>query len=384
MKEIRDIIKAYDAAKALEKKIALATVVKVDGSAYRRPGARMLITEDGELTGAISGGCLEGDALRKAQNVIFQQKPMLVTYDTTDEDDQKFGVGLGCNGIIHVLIEPIDATDPYNPLLLLKISQENREAAVMCTIFSLKNSRDNQVGSKLLYKHTGMIGNLHFDQSGLIDQIETDIKETFNERHNSIIQYPQFDDLNVFYESLQPPVRIILFGAGNDTIPLAKLAAILGMEIILVDGRKNYATAERFPSASQIIIGKADEALAQIATDQNTVALLMTHNFEYEATALEHLLKFSLSYIGILGPKKKTVKLLERLEQNGFSVDHLDENIFAPIGLDLGAETPEEIALSILAEIQAVLKKKTPIFLKDKIGPIHSEERLLNQPKHVI
>lgn len=380
MKEIRDIITAYDDAVTFEKKTALATVVKVDGSAYRRPGARMLITEDGEITGAISGGCLEGDALRKAQNVIFQQKSMLVTYDTTDEDDQKFGVGLGCNGIIHVLIEPIDATDNYNPISLLKNSQDTREAAVMCTLFSLKNSRDKQIGSKLLFKNNKLIGSLPFDLSGLIDQIDVDSNQAFKKRLNAINHYPQFGDLDIFYESLQPPVRILLFGAGNDTIPLAKIAAILGMEVILIDGRKNYATAERFPTASQILIGKADEVLTQILMDHNTVVLLMTHNFEYEAIALEILVNLSLPYIGILGPKKKTFKLLERLEQKGLEVNSLANNTYAPIGLDLGAETPEEIALSILAEIQAVLNRKSPIFLKDKIGPIHSEERLINQP----
>src|SRR5690606_35590694 len=119
----------------------LATVVQVDGSAYRRPGARMLVTEDGNLTGAISGGCLEGDALRKAQAVIFQQKSMLVTYDTTDEDDQKFGVGLGCNGIIHVLIEPIDFEDIQNPIELLKIAIQDRVLSRLITVFSVKDRK---------------------------------------------------------------------------------------------------------------------------------------------------------------------------------------------------------------------------------------------------
>src|SRR5881398_1723786 len=120
MKEITDIIKAYDKAVAAGRQSALATVVNVEGSAYRRPGARMLVTEDGKLTGAISGGCLEGDALRKAQLVMVQKKPMLVTYDTTDDDDAKLGVGLGCNGIISILIEPLDNTDSNNSIELLR------------------------------------------------------------------------------------------------------------------------------------------------------------------------------------------------------------------------------------------------------------------------
>src|SRR6478609_8900944 len=120
MKELQDIVTAFDKATQQGKQTALATVVHVEGSSYRRAGARMLITEDGELTGAISGGCLEGDALRKARLVMAQQKPMLVTYDTTDDDDAKLGVGLGCNGIIHILIEPVNAEDKNNPIAYLK------------------------------------------------------------------------------------------------------------------------------------------------------------------------------------------------------------------------------------------------------------------------
>src|SRR5215204_4228054 len=135
MKEIRDIIKAFDEAEKLGKQTALATVVHVEGSSYRRPGARMLITEDGQLTGAISGGCLEGDALRKALYVMSEQRAMVVTYDTTDEDDARVGVGLGCNGIIRILIEPVVEEDINHPLAMLQTAIEKRAPAVMITVF---------------------------------------------------------------------------------------------------------------------------------------------------------------------------------------------------------------------------------------------------------
>src|SRR6187549_194976 len=131
MKEIRNIIAAGEQALLEGKQVALATVVHVEGSSYRRPGARMLITEEGTLTGAISGGCLEGDALRKALFVMAQQKPMLVTYDTMDDDDAKFGVGLGCNGIIQVLIEPIDPAEQYNAIQMLEAVAGKRQKAVL-------------------------------------------------------------------------------------------------------------------------------------------------------------------------------------------------------------------------------------------------------------
>src|ERR1700712_4716920 len=160
MKEIIDIVAAYDKAVKAQKKTALATVVLVEGSAYRRAGARMLITEDGQLTGAISGGCLEGDALRKARMVILQQEPLLVTYDTMDDDDAKLGVGLGCNGIIHILIEPIN-DGQTNPVTLLKAVIASRSYAVLVTVFSLADRKARQPGSCLcLTEHQNLLNGL--------------------------------------------------------------------------------------------------------------------------------------------------------------------------------------------------------------------------------
>jgi xanthine dehydrogenase accessory factor len=382
MKEIKDIVIAYESFRHLGKKAALATVVKVDGSSYRRPGARMLVTEDGELTGAISGGCLEGDALRKAQNVIFQQKAMLVTYDTTDEDDQKFGVGLGCNGIIHVLIEPIDASNDLNPIDLLKKSLVSRQVSIIGTVFSLNNPRQAQIGTVAIFKEGEKSINHSFAGSSLMSDLEEGKAYAEDNKHSVIMSYPHHQ-ADVFFEYLKPPIKILLFGAGNDTIPLVNMADLLGMDVCLIDGRKNYATPERFPKAKSILVGKADTVTDSLEIDRHTVALLMTHNFEYEAVVLKHLLPKELPYIGILGPKKKTVKLMERLSEEGIDVDKWSTNIYAPIGLDLGAETPEEIALAVLAEIQAVIKMKTPSFLKDKEGPIHKDEQTVNLIKDV-
>lgn len=368
MKEFKQIIQSYELAKSDNRKVALATVVQVDGSSYRRPGARMLVTEEGHLTGAISGGCLEGDALRKAQTVIFQQKSMLVTYDTTDEDDQKFGVGLGCNGIIHVLIEPIDYENPSNPIELIKLALAERISCVLLTLFSIKRSKSEQIGTIFLKKENHEYGKVDHLSPALWLEMKHELS-SWEFASSKIQAYPEFDDISVFFELIRPSVRILLFGAGNDTIPLAKMADLLGYEVVLIDGRKNLATKQRFPSVIEIIQGSAADVSEQIETDLRTVALLMTHNFEYESVVMRKLLDCMISYIGILGPKKKTEKLIDRLQNQGGSVS-LD-NIYAPIGIEIGAETSEEIALSALSEITAVLNKKEPIFLKDKAGPIH-------------
>lgn len=373
MKELQLIIQAYDQAKSENQKVALATVVKVDGSAYRRPGARMLVTEEGKLTGAISGGCLEGDALRKAQAVIFQQKSMLVTYDTTDEDDQKFGVGLGCNGIIHVLIEPIDFADSQNPVELIKAAFADREMGLLLTLFSVKNSKSEQIGTVVLDKGSRRLGS--WEQRIADPKLKTLLEKEIDgfDTTSSIRSYSEHDSISVFYEVLKPATRVLLFGAGNDTQPLAKMAEILGFELILIDGRKNLATSARFPFAKQIIHGTAEEVVGQLDTNVHTVALLMTHNFEYEAVVLEKLVTCIIPYIGILGPKRKTEKLIQRLETRGISVD--PKNIYSPMGLDISAEGSEEIALAILAEVKAVLAKKPATFLRDKDGPIHEQNQ---------
>jgi xanthine dehydrogenase accessory factor len=369
MKEIQQIIKAYQESQSRSQRVALATVVQVDGSAYRRPGARMLVTESGELTGAISGGCLEGDALRKAQAVIFQQQAKLVTYDTTDEDDQKFGVGLGCNGIIHVLIEPIDPGDPCNPIELLILSQHKREAAVLVTVFSVVDPHANQVGTIALLKenqHTIKTA----QEPNLLEIIKSDSQKVFAAAHDVIATYAELEDSSIFFEWVDIPVRLLLFGAGNDTKPVAALADLLGWQVTLIDGRSNLATNQRFPTVETILVSQPDQLTIDV--DHRTVVLLMTHNFDYELGVLRLLASRAFPYLGILGPKKKSEKMLDRLSAEGIQINM--ENLYAPIGLDLGAEGPEEIALAVCAEIKSVLNRKKPIFLREKTSPIHQHD----------
>ncbi|TVP50178.1 MAG: XdhC/CoxI family protein [Mongoliibacter sp.] len=370
MKEITQIIASYQNCKESGKQTALATVVKVDGSAYRRPSARMLVTEDGELTGAISGGCLEGDALRKAQSVIFQQRSMIVTYDTTDEDDQKFGVGLGCNGIIQVLIEPVDYSSATNPVELLKIAIRDRNLKILITVFSLKNARAEQIGTQLLFDQESSVGNKKNIPDKILNHILDNNNYIFENQSNKILD---FDEHFIFFECIKAPIHLLLFGAGNDTVPLSKIADILGWELTLIDGRSSYASQSRFPTAKKIIVTTADEAVSKLTFDSQTVALLMTHNFEYEVMVLKGLLEKTIPYIGILGPKKKRLKLMERLVNEGVVPNQ--QHIYGPMGLDIGAEGSEEIALSVFAEIKAVLSQKSSGFLRDKDGPIHEEER---------
>jgi xanthine dehydrogenase accessory factor len=371
MKEIKDIIKAYKEATKEGKKTALATVVHVEGSSYRRPGARMLVTEEGNLTGAISGGCLEGDALRKALLVMTENRTMLVTYDTNDEDDAKLGMGLGCNGIIQVLIEPIDKKNNNNPIQLLKAVAKKRQKAVLVTLFSLQDKKAKQPGTCLLLKEDGAI-NSNSDE--LPDILFADTKNAYDNQTSSFKNYIyKTHNLTAFIEFIQPTVSLIIVGAGNDTMPLAGMADILGWETTIVDGRANYAKTERFPSACQVLVSKPEDVLQQITIDSQTVFALMTHNYNYDMAMLKELVSRNVVYIGLLGPKKKLDRIIDELKEEGLTLSEKQLSaIHGPVGLDIGAETSEEIALSIIAEIKAVLSNKEGKQLKNSEEAIHA------------
>lgn len=378
MKEIEDIINAYKKAQQANKKTALATVVHVEGSSYRRPGARILVTEDGELTGAISGGCLEGDALRKALLAITQQQNKLVTYDSMDEEDNNIGIQLGCNGIVHILFEPINPAKENNPITLLEKLLTQTNVSVLVTLFSLDNSLQ-QIGTCLLAAVNNNYGNIN-DQS-LKSKIENDIATVF-ENNSSLIKNYQVNGnkkLSAFIELVKPPVELIIAGAGNDAFPLAQIASVLGWRVTVVDGRKTHANTKRFSTVKQIIVAKPAEALQQISINEQTIIVLMSHNYNYDLGMLRLLINTDCNYIGVLGPKTKLEKMLNELMQDGINITEVQrQKIYGPVGLDIGAETAEEIALAIMTEIKAVLAKKDGATLRDKKGFIHEHNNLVH------
>ena len=383
MKELQDIMQAFDKADKNGKQTALATVVHVEGSSYRRAGARMLITEDGELTGAISGGCLEGDALRKARLVMAQNRPMLVTYDTTDDDDAKLGVGLGCNGIIHILIEPIQADKQENPIQLFKLFLSKREPVVLITLFTMNDKQAAQPGTCLLLTKKEDIKGT-FPDEAIKDMLLADAKDVLVNGNSVTKTYIYGDKFTCFIELLQPAVSLVLFGAGNDAIPLVQLSAVLGWHIYIVDGRSNYAIPERFPLAKKIIMARPENALAQIAIDDRTVIILMTHNYIYDMAVLKQLLPLQLPYVGVLGPKKRLLRMLEELKDEGTEItDKQLASVYGPTGLDIGSENADEIALSIIAEMQAVLNNRMGTSLRHK-NVIHNRHtgQIIKQTLH--
>lgn len=378
MHEIVAIIQAYQEATAAGKKTALATVVHVEGSSYRRPGARMLITEEAELTGSISGGCLEGDAFRKALHVILSGKPMLVTYDTADEDDAKFGMGLGCQGVIQVLIEPLQGARGEAVIDLLVKATASRQKSVLLTLFSIRDKRAPQYGSCFLMTEQG-------DEWGEIPVLDTttvraELKLVMDEHKSSFSRYESGEEVIIaFAEFIQPPVSLVVIGAGNDVIPLVKMAEILGWQSTVIDGRPMYASKERFPMPScQVLHAKADHILTHVTIDSRTVFVLMSHNYNYDLSILKALLDKEVLYIGVLGPHKKMRMMMEELANEGIRLSQAQlEAVHGPVGLNIGAETAEEIAVSVIAEIQAKITLSNAGPLREKEDAIHQRADLI-------
>ena len=375
MRETDAIISSYDEAVSKGLRCILATVVHVKGSSYRAAGARMLVDEYGYMTGAISGGCLEGDALRKALLALDQNKNKLVTYDTSDEDDAVIGAQLGCNGIIQVLFEPVDPANDNNPIELLKKANGNSETFAMVSIFSLDKTEHQEGTSLLIDQHGTAAGSLQ--NLSLLKVISDVAMSSIEKRINHFGEYKtESGTQHAFIDVIPPPPTLVLVGAGNDAQILSDMAKQLGWSVIVADGRPSHANNKRF-SNCQVIVAKPESILEEIDINDSTYFVLMTHNYNYDLEVLKHLLKIDeIPYIGILGPNKKHQRMLDDLAKDGIELNDVQHSkMYAPVGLQIGAESPAEIGLSILSEIQAVLTKSNVQHLRDIEGSIHEKEQ---------
>jgi xanthine dehydrogenase accessory factor len=303
----------------------------------------------------------------------LKQQNKLVTYDTSDEDDAKFGVQLGCNGIVHILFEPINPGMDIHPVHLLQELSAKRQDGVLVTLFSLSHPQLTVPGTCLLVlPETAVSEHISTDQYG--PELLADANHAMLTKKSFISDYLFGEHLlSAFVEFVRPPVSLIIAGAGNDAFPLDAIAGILGWQTTIVDGRASHASLQRFPKAGRVLVAKPDEVLPQIEVDDQTVFVLMTHNYNYDLALLKNLLKQDrVCYIGSLGPKKKLERMINEMKGEGIrlSTAQLDR-IFGPVGLDLGAETAEEIALSVAAEIKKVLAETSGLSLRDKQEPIH-------------
>jgi xanthine/CO dehydrogenase XdhC/CoxF family maturation factor len=338
----------------------------------------MLITDDGRWVGSISGGCLEGDALRKARQVMTDRIPLTVTYDTSEESNQNLGIGLGCNGIIDVLIEPVDPADEKNPVGFYEQIVALQMPVTLATIFAAEDA--TLVGKKLLLSDDGR--KLHNFFDGSLEAVVTPhLQKLFESKKSQAMTFDvQGKAVEVFTELIQPSTSLILFGGGFDARPVTQLAKSLGWEVTVTDECVAHIAPLFFPDADKLSLCQRDFVDRDFVITPYTACVLMSHNYTYDRDVLRKLLRTETPYIGILGPRKRFDKMLIEFEKEGLTLTAEDfHRIHSPIGLDIGAEAPDEIAVSIVAEIQGKFTNRSGGFLKYRQGPIHHRDAASDQ-----
>jgi xanthine/CO dehydrogenase XdhC/CoxF family maturation factor len=369
MKELIEILTAVDTATAAGQPLALATIVGVRGSTYRRPGARLLIEPSGRMTGNISGGCLEGDVAVVAAEVVAQQSPRLVVYDLTADDDAVWGLGLGCNGAIEVFVEPTRSGDP----LWRAVRASVDDSAVVVVVTVIEGSAAAPAGRRVICRPgAGAEGSL--GDKALDAEAARAAEAASHDLRSRALELPgAAGRVRVFVEVLHPPFRLVVCGAGHDAIPVVQYASQLGWRVLVVDRREAFLNRERFPGAAGFVRTEFPDAGRAVPTDEHTAVLVMTHNYLHDRDLLKAFLPTPAGYLGMLGPRARTEKILREVEDGGTAIDPARRaQIYGPVGLDIGSETPDEIALAALAEILAVSRGRGAGFLRSRGGPIHT------------
>lgn len=426
MKERKTIIEAYRRATESGAGAALATVVEVTGSAYRRPGARMLVLEDGRSFGSVSGGCLERDVIEHCLKLIKSQnrKGFLLHYDTNHDDDMVFGSSSGCPGSVRIFVEALNPDSADNPVWILEkqysIGQDARtlephftdsdpnastnDAFVHSTCISASDRFQLGLAARVIFRRIGgrsgtpaqaretiaaeLLQSTNFVPSksshqqetfelilnSLEDKLKEDASLVFTQRKPMTQVYKIKEDQSIefFFELIETPIELFVFGAGHDAPALCELATTLGLQVSVFDHRKSASDPARFPGAVRVAQIKPEDQDSFPQITKNCFCVVMAHNFLVDKQVLSHVLKSKAKYIGALGPKKRTEKILQQLHAEGIGpTEEQLLRLHAPIGLDIGAECPEQIALSILAEIQARASNRQAGFLRDRQDPIH-------------
>jgi xanthine/CO dehydrogenase XdhC/CoxF family maturation factor len=316
---------------------------------------------------------LESDVFEKAQAVIAEGNARVIKYDTTSEEDMIWGLGLGCQGIAYVLIEPLEE-NKLQEIAFIKKCLSTRTYGAIATVITVEGEAKIKVGQRLLLGDDTIINNLTDDN--LLTEVLSDTKAALQKNYSLLKVYQLVTGkIEVFIEVIQPPLSLIVFGAGYDVLPLVNFSKQLGWDVTVVDNRSRKASKKRFEQADKIQLSAPEDVLENIEITERTVAVVMSHNYLDDLEMLKLLVPSNLNYLGILGPKKRTNRILKELQEEGISSN---SNVFSPVGLDIGADNAEEIALSIIAEIQAVISQRNGGFLKDRNAPIHGKGRVGN------
>jgi xanthine dehydrogenase accessory factor len=355
--ETRQVLDRLAELQAEGRRAALATVVRVRGSTYRRTGAKLLIADDGSTTGNVSGGCLENDVREAGLRVLREGRAELRQYCSGTDEIGAWDLGLGCEGQAEVFVEPALEARPAErdllardlPFAVCTLVAEKEEAAPRGRLLVTSDGCEGRLGSRSL--EAAVAARVR----GLIGGESSDLHE--------------IEDRRVFIDLFVPPPQLLLFGAGEDARPLARLGLEIGFQIVVVDWRPALLDPQRFPGGVRLLQSDANGLAERLPLHEQCYAVLVTHNFAADGWYLRPLVDSPVPYIGILGPRQRTERLLNALEPEG-ALDRT--RIYGPVGLDLGTEGAEQVAFSILSEILTVRSGRSGVSLRDRTRPIHA------------
>lgn len=374
MKEIESIISAYEQCDWSKEQAVLGTLVQVEGSSYRRIGARIFVNSSGQWQGGISGGCLEGDALKEARKAMFFNRASLVVYDNLEDDPHQIGVGLGCNGRIEVLFKPIDKKDVNNPIEVLKNVLNTRQAQIVFQLIHAPKRMEHLMGH--LYTQT-TIDNLVKDMQAETDNSAKIMHHCKNIKRSTTFSFfnKNNEKLTILAEYIVPKTRLICVGDNYDVLPLIANANLLAWQTHIVGQPKKLNSKIMRMADTTTDISE----LPKLQVDAYTAVVIMSHDLKVDHQSLQHFIYQNPAYIGVLGPQKRFRKLRNLMTANDrLQLEQIDHKLYAPIGLDIGANSPEEIAHAICSEIIAHFRKRSGLNLKFREHAIHERKHILN------
>jgi xanthine dehydrogenase accessory factor len=363
------VIRELERAVEREESVVLASIVRTAGSAYLGVGTRMVVRADGSTAGLVSGGCLEADLVARAESVRQTECADLVTYDSHSEDDLVWGLGLGCDGMVQVLLEPLSCDGASQLAGVLRAAGECASVSVLATGIS----GDSAIGQRLLMYEAGTeiarIGEWSSEDQIKALLVAAPVAIGAGRRGATC----EVVGAEFALEVIAPPLRLVICGSGPDVVPLAQLASMQGWNVVVIDHRPTaHAHAERFPSAVIATCLQPDLLRNDVRLDDRTAIVVMSHNYPRDLEYVNTALGSEASYVGVLGPQRRTERMLSELSARG---EHIDddtlERLHAPIGLDIGGDGPDAIALSIVAEVSAIANHRNGGLLRERRAPIH-------------
>ncbi|MCG3203203.1 MAG: putative xanthine dehydrogenase subunit A [Gammaproteobacteria bacterium] len=359
---LKTLMPAFRALRAARQPLVLATVIETAGSTYRKAGARMIVTGEGVFHGILGGGCFEGDLIDRANEVFASGGPATLYFDMRAPEDEVWGLGMGCDGAVRLLLERVDAGNGYEPLTTMETWLRTTGRAVLATVIASKRPGCAS-------------GSHHFlaDDAALPespDWLAAGCRQArFADRSMLLRQGVGGEEVTVFLDRLQPPPHLLILGAGADAAPVTQLARAMDWQVSVVDHRDAYAVPERFPAADRVLSAAPETLATKLRLQTVDAAVVMTHNIDYDERFLRQLAVTSIGYIGLLGPAPRRDRLLAAL---GDHAEALRGRVFGPVGLDLGARLPEEIALSITAQVLARLRGRSGGALRGRPARAHA------------